>query len=232
MRNLANYIGLEIKYTTLFLCAVLAFVSLFVALEISTDPGKIFFVRLGVMIMTAAAVLTLLNRFLILREGDADFTEEVRRAYYENADKKIPSRNLPSIDLHQKKESKLETLQELADYAKSENDAGNVTAAVDAYQKILEDYPDDDNAPLVAIELGAIYREQAAYIKAIKVYEDALNLTAVKKNSAVKEEFLEKLNYIKTVQSVLLKHRALSTPFSQIPEEYLQEVELELVASS
>ena len=228
VRNVANYIGLEIKYAALFMCAVLALVSLFFALEISTEPDKFFFLRLGVMVLVSAASVTALNRFLILRERDseADFTEEVRRAYSQSADKKTSAQSLSSLDLklNQNAEPKTETLQELVAYAKSENDAGNVTAAVDAYQKILEDYPDDDYAPFVVIELSAIYREQAAYIKAIKVYEEGLNLTAVKKNSAVKEEFLKNLDYIKAVQSVLLRHRALSTPFSQIPEEYLQEI--------
>jgi colicin import membrane protein len=230
VRNVANYIGLKIKYATLFLCAVLAFVALFVAMEMSTNPDSFFFVRLGAMTLVSAALLTALNWYLVFREEDieADFTEEVRRAYSKNADKKTSTEILPSLKLKPKEEPKLETLEELVNYAKSENAIGNVTSAVDAYQKVLEDYPDDDETPFVAIELGAIYREQAAYLKAIKVYEEALNLAAVKKNSAVKEEFLEKLNYIKAVQSVLLRHHALSTPFSQIPEKYLQEVELEL----
>ena len=227
VRNVANYIGLEIKYATLFVCAVLALVSLFVALEISAVPESNFFVRLGAMSLVSAALVTALNRYLILRERDseADFTEEVRRAYSQSAEKNVSTKNLPSLDL----EPKTETFEELADYAKSEKESGNITAAVDAYQKILEEYPDDDNTPLVAIELSAIYREQAAYIKAVKVYEDALNFAAVKKNPAVKKEILKNLTYIKTVQSVLLKHHALSTPFSQIPEEYLQEVARSLI---
>ncbi len=234
VRNVANYIGLEIKYTALFMCAVLALAALFVAMEISTNPDNFFFVRLGVMILAAAALVTALNWFLILRERDseADFTEEVRREYLKSADKKTSAENLPSLELKPNDEPKLETFSELVDYAKSEKESGNLTAAVDAYQKVLEDYPDDDNTPLVAVELGAIYREQAAYIKAIKVYEEALNLAAVKNNSAVKKEFLEKLNYIKAVQAVLLRHRALSTPFSQIPEKYLQEVSRSLVTKS
>ena len=79
----------------------------------------------------------------------------------------------------------------------------------------------------MAVDLGAIYREQAAYTNVIKVYEDALELPAVKKNPEVTAEFENKLAYMKTVQSVLLRHRALTTPFSKIPNELLEEIELE-----
>ena len=125
-----------------------------------------------------------------------------------------------------------ETLEKLVEYAKAEKIKGNVTAAIDAYEKALEDYGDDDYAPFIAIDLSAIYREQAAYTKAIKVYEEALTLPIVKKNPAVEDEFKRKLAYIQTVQAVLLRHRALTTPFSQIPISYMQEIELEFRKNS
>ena len=81
VHGIANFVGLKIKYGTLFMCAALAFVSLFVALELSSSPDKSFFLRLGAVILPSAAIVTALNRFLILREqnNEAEFTEEVRR---------------------------------------------------------------------------------------------------------------------------------------------------------
>ena len=351
VHGIANFVGLKIKYGTLFMCAALAFVSLFVALELSSNPDKFFFLRLGAVILPSAIIATAFNRFLILREknNDAEFTEEVRREYSKqvegenSSDIKIsvpepkpsakdkpkilskdnpkPSTNekivsaeksfeLPKLDkvklekvpaqvnetLPDKKISKskqaedfekalkaaknskssldkkvskpenvvdfdkilqaaqvdkdldaesssdekssteiktpatenvsedTETLESLLEYAKAEKAKGNITATIDAYEKALEDYGDDDYAPFIAIDLSAIYREQAAYTKAIKVYEEALTLPIVKKNPAVEDEFKRKLAYIQTVQAVLLRHRALTTPFSQIPISYMQEI--------
>lgn len=358
VHGIANFVGLKIKYGTLFMCAALAFVSLFVALELSSSPDKNFFLRLGAVILPSAAIVTALNRFLILREqnNEAEFTEEVRREYSKQVESEIPAdtkksepepktsikdkpktstkdRNvsaeksfeLPKFDkvklekvpaqveetspdkkiskskqaedfekavtaaktgkatksLPDKKISKpekvvdfekvlqaaqvekdlssessndaeslaknktpatekvaegtakdAETLEKLVEYAKAEKIKGNVTAAIDAYEKALEDYGDDDYAPFIAIDLSAIYREQAAYTKAIKVYEEALMLPIVKKNPAVEDEFKRKLAYIQTVQAVLLRHRALTTPFSQIPISYMQEIELEFRKNS
>ncbi len=356
VHGIANFVGLKIKYGTLFMCAALAFVSLFVALELSSNPDKFFFLRLGAVILPSAAIVTALNRFLILREknNDAEFTEEVRREYSKQVEGEVsadtktsvsepkPSANdtvkpstidkpktstidknvsaeksfeLPKFDkvklekvpaqvnepLPDKKISKskqaedfekalkaaknsksaldkkiskpenvvdfdkilqsaqvdkdldaesssnekakiktpvtetfsedtandTETLESLLEYAKAEKAKGNITATIDAYEKALEDYGADDYAPFIAIDLSAIYREQAAYTKAIKVYEEALTLPIVKKNPAVEDEFKRKLAYIQTVQAVLLRHRALTTPFSQIPISYMQEIELE-----
>lgn len=371
VHGIANFVGLKIKYGTLFMCAALAFVALFVALELSSNPDKFFFLRLGAVILPSAAILTALNRFLILREknNEAEFTEEVRREYskqvegevpadtktsvsepkpsasdtvkpsikdnlkppakdkpktstidknvsaeksfeFPNFDKvkleKVPAQvneTLPdkkiakskqaedfekalkaaknsksSIDKKVSKPEKvvdfdkilqaaqvdkdlieesssdkkslakiktpatenvaedttkdIETLESLLEYAKAEKVKGNITATIDAYQKALEDYGNDDYAPFIAIDLSAIYREQAAYTKAIKVYEEALTFPAVKKNPAVEDEFKRKLAYIQTVQAVLLRHRALTTPFSQIPISYMQEIELEFRENS
>ena len=359
VHGIANFVGLKIKYGTLFLCAALAFVALFVALELSSSPDKFFFLRLGAVILPSAAIVTALNRFLILREknNDAEFTEEVRKAYSKQvesenpvdkkisvpeqkpltadklksstkdiakpstadkiksadqsksstaeksktaaeksfelpkleiskpekvlnpaqvdkpsaeiekslsevdktlADKKVtkavqaehfeqvlkaaqsdktstdvkPKNEMPPVEKVAEDAAASETLESLLEYAKAEKAKGNITATIDAYEKALEDYGADDYAPFIAIDLSAIYREQAAYTKAIKVYEEALTLPAVKKNSAVETEFKRKLAYMQTVQAVLLRHKALTTPFSQIPISYMQEVELEFRENS
>ncbi len=120
-----------------------------------------------------------------------------------------------------------ETLDEILDYAYLEKQQGHTWQAIAAYKKALEKYRNDEYAPFVAIDLGNIYKEQAFYTKAIKTYEDALELPAVRRNANTKAEFKKNLIYLKTVQSVLLRHKALSTPFSKISRAYLQEIETE-----
>ena len=104
---------------------------------------------------------------------------------------------------------------------------GHVWQAIELYRKALERYSADEYAPFVAIDLGNIYKENALYAKAIKIYEEALTLPAVKRNAETKKEFENNLEYLRTVRDILLKHHTLSTPFGKIPKEILQEIDTE-----
>ena len=126
-----------------------------------------------------------------------------------------------------KPEEKIATLDELLDKAYEERDKGHVWQAISTYKKALERYRYDDYAPFVAIDLVNIYKEQALYSNAIKIYEAALLLPGVERNSSTKKEFLNSLKYLRVVRDVLSKHQTLSTPFSQLPKEILQEVDIE-----
>lgn len=120
-----------------------------------------------------------------------------------------------------------ETLDDLLDLAYSEKSKGNIWQAITAYKKALEKYRGDNYAPFVAIDLGNLYKEQAMYAKAIRVFEDALELPAVKRSFSTTEKFQKNIVYLKAVQSVLLRHQELKTPFSKISKIYLQEIESE-----
>ena len=125
----------------------------------------------------------------------------------------------------QEVDSHLHSLDEILDFAYSQKNAGNFKLSILAYQKALERYRADDYAPFIAIDLSSIYKEQAAYTKAIKVCEDALTLPAVVRSPSARKDFSNSLAYLRTVQAVLSKHRVLSTPFSKIPRNLLLEID-------
>ncbi len=167
IRSVANYVGLKISYGALFICAVLSFVALFGAIELSPNPDKFFFVHLGAIILPAALIVTVLNIFFIQRDkdDDAEFTEEVRRAYSQKSDENISSSEIAKVRLKnvsaqlenkfddektfdsenifdddEKFDVEFDTLEELLDYAKSEKSKGNIAMAIGAYQKALDEY--------------------------------------------------------------------------------------------
>ena len=121
----------------------------------------------------------------------------------------------------------LGSLDDILDYAYAQKSKGDLKLAILAYQKALDRYKNDDYAPFIAIDLGNIYKEQAAYTKFIKTYEEALKLPVVMRNADTRREFTKNLSYMRIVQSVLVRHRALTIPFSKIPRQYLQEVDNE-----
>ena len=120
-----------------------------------------------------------------------------------------------------------ETLDNILDKAYDARAKGRIWIAIENYKKALERYGSDEYAPFVAIDLGNIYKENALYAKAIKTYESALNLPAVKRNAATKKDFMNNLEYLRVVRDILLKHHASTTPFAKIPKEILQEIDAE-----
>ena len=130
-------------------------------------------------------------------------------------------------EIETKPEEKIATLDDLLDKAYEERDKGHIWQAIETYKKALERYRNDEYAPFVAIDLGNIYKEQAMYSKAIKIYEEALALPAIRRNPSTGKEFLSTLEYLRVVHRVLTEHKALSTPFSQLSKEILQEIDTE-----
>ena len=139
-------------------------------------------------------------------------------------DEEKSSPHEPSPEL----EEKIETLDDILDRAYSERSKGHVWQAIDFYRKALERYRNDEYAPFVAIDLGNVYKEEALYSKAIKIYEEALTLPAVERSAETQKEFVKNLEYLRAVRTVLLRHRALSTPFSKLSKEFLREIDAEI----
>lgn len=122
-------------------------------------------------------------------------------------------------------EKHLNSLDDILEFAYAQKNAKNFKLAIFAYQKALERYRADNYAPFIAIDLSSLYKEQAAYTKAIKVCEDALTLPAVVRSATARKEFSHDLAYLRTVQAVLSKHRVLSTPFSKISRQLMDEID-------
>ena len=119
----------------------------------------------------------------------------------------------------------IDTLDDILDKAYNERAKGHVWQTIELYKKALERYRNDEYAPFVAIDLGNIYKEQALYSKAIKIYEEALTLPAVARNRSVKKEFVNNLEYLRIVRDVLLKYQALSVPYGKLSGKLLQEID-------
>ena len=140
---------------------------------------------------------------------------------------KMEELSLEEKNLPPEPEEDFGTLDDILDRAYNERAKGHVWQAIALYRKALEHYRKDEYAPFVAIDLGNIYKEQALYAKAVKVYEDALTLPAVKRNETVRKDFRNNLVYLRVVREVLLRHRATSTPFAKLSKEILQEIDTE-----
>ena len=125
--------------------------------------------------------------------------------------------------------SAMDSLDAILDFA-YETKTTQPKDAIFAYHEAIARYADDDYTPFLVIELGNLYKEQANYSGAIATYKKALSMPIIAQNDAMCQEFTKNIHYLGTVQDILAKHAALSTPFPQIPGDIMQEIEDEFQA--
>jgi colicin import membrane protein len=126
----------------------------------------------------------------------------------------------------------LSTLDDYLDYAYAEKDAGHTAIAAAAYQKAIDGFPDDPYLPFLVIELGNLYKEAGAYDVAADTYRDALSLPVIQGQNGIVDEFKKNIAYLEAVSHITSRHDAPETPFSQIPPDWLAEIEESLAKQS
>lgn len=127
--------------------------------------------------------------------------------------------------------AQMSSLDDILDYAYAAK-SQTPQDAIFAYQEAIARYSDDDYTPYLIIELGNLYKEQADYRGAIATYAKAMHMPIIADNDAMRQEFSKNIRYLGTVQDILAKHSALSTPFPQIPGSIMQEIEAEFQSQS
>ena len=126
----------------------------------------------------------------------------------------------------------LSTLDDYLDYAYEEKDTGNTAVAAAAYQKAIESFPNDPYLPFLVIELGNLYKEAGAYDVAVSTYRDALSLPVIQGQNGIVDEFKKTIAYLEAVSHITNRHGAPDIPFSQIPPDWLAEIEKSLAEQS
>ena len=172
------------------------------------------------------------------KEAQAKAEAEAEKAAKERAERKKREEEAAAKAKRQAHEqelkqaiSRMDSLDAILDFAYEAKDAAPKDA-ICAYREAITRYSDDDYAPFLIIELGNLYKEQANYSGAIATYKQALDMPIIAQNAAMCQEFTKNIHYLGTVQDILAKHAALSTPFPQIPGEIMQEIETEFQAHS
>ena len=325
--RLCHFLKIEIKWSSLVFCAVMAFIVNGMAISMSPFLDRTHYLRLGILVITAAAVVTVFNERLLRREeamagnftpltteilapedmpspppedkpllearrkqeavaGTADNAESsvaeklaakraaeaaVREAEAQAAEKAAAEKAAAEkaaaekaaaekaaaekaaaekaaaekaaaekaaaekaaaekAAAHQQelqiKLGNMSSLDDILDFAYAAKDK-KPRDAIFAYQEAITRYGDDDYTPFLIIELGNLYKAQADYRGAIATYAKAIHMPIIADNDAMRQEFAKNIRYLGTVQNILAKHSALSTPFPQIPGSIMQEIETE-----
>jgi tetratricopeptide (TPR) repeat protein len=123
--------------------------------------------------------------------------------------------------------AKLETLDDLLDYALDQRDNREQDASLYAFKKALKLYQTNDYAPFIVIEIGNIYKNTGLYDDAIVIYNKALKLPALVHNDELKREFINNIAYLRIVKNALLRRNITRTPFKDISQKVFGEIETE-----
>ena len=92
-------------------------------------------------------------------------------------------------------------------------------------QEAIDRYSEDSYTPFLVIELGNLYKEAGAYDVAVSTYRDALSLPVIQGQNGIVDEFKKNIAYLEAVSHITSRHDAPETPFSQIPPDWLAEIE-------
>ena len=121
--------------------------------------------------------------------------------------------------------SRLDSLDDLLDYAFSQSNERHYRNAIFAYKKAIERYGNDEYAPFIVIELANVYKEIGAYDDAIRAYRHALTLPVLRGKDDMRNEFKKSISYLTVVSDILSRHGNEGTPFSKILPELRDEIE-------
>ena len=119
----------------------------------------------------------------------------------------------------------MDNLDDMLDYAFELKDTAHWAKALQAYEYVLDKYPDDACAPMLVIEISNMQKDNGHYQEAIKSFKKALSIPTVAESPDMVTEFEDSILYLETVYSVIQEENLGEIPFYDIPQEYMSKIE-------
>ena len=119
----------------------------------------------------------------------------------------------------------MDNLDDMLDYAFELKDTAHWAKALQAYEYVLDKYPDDACAPMLVIEISNMQKDNGHYQEAIKSFKKALSIPTVAESPDMVTEFEDSILYLETVYSVVQEENLGEIPFYDIPQEYMSKIE-------
>ncbi|MEN6566196.1 MAG: hypothetical protein ABFC57_07820 [Veillonellales bacterium] len=120
-----------------------------------------------------------------------------------------------------------DSLDDLMDFAFEQKEQHNLRQALKAFQKALKLYHESETAPFLIAEIGGILKEQGLYEDAIQVLSEGRDIAKLRFDTALEEEFVDVVAYLRIVKNVLLEQRLGFIPFSNIPVNVAAQIDSE-----
>lgn len=119
------------------------------------------------------------------------------------------------------------SLEELMEMAYQEKEQKNFNQALTIFRQALSQYPEDAAAPFLTVEIGNILKNKGLYDEAIQVFSDGRNLSGLRNDPLLEQEFISTVAFLRIIKNTLLQHRLGFVPFNSIPEAIMEEINTE-----
>lgn len=119
------------------------------------------------------------------------------------------------------------SLEELMEMAYLEKEQKNFNQALTLFRQALSRYPEDDTAPFLTVEIGNILKNKGLYDEAIQIFSDGRNLSGLRSDPLLEQEFISTVAFLRIIKNTLLQHRLGFVPFNSIPEAIMEEINTE-----
>jgi tetratricopeptide (TPR) repeat protein len=117
-----------------------------------------------------------------------------------------------------------ESLDDLLDYAFTQKDALQLTAALKAFQKALLLCKEKDVAPLIIVEIGNIFKARGQYDEAVQLFSEGRNSPYLLNNSVLNQQFIEMIAFLRIIRNNLLENRIGFIPYDKIPSDLMLKI--------
>ncbi len=212
--HLCRFIGIQMKWISLVLCAIMAFLVNVVAISMSPFLDPSHYMRLGILVIVAAASVTFVNEQLLRRGAKGtDSPVECPNAIPEPIkEEPVPVTEVLSTETNSEAEEKAESAVStvIATEAESPTDSTVVPAQDEPAPTLAEKAAVEEDAAVRAAKARAEAKKKAlAHAKALQAEKDearqkaAAKLKAQQEAKAKQQEYEQEVAALDTLDSLL-----------------------------
>lgn len=118
-----------------------------------------------------------------------------------------------------------DSLDDLLECAFSYKERGYDACALATFKYAFKLHRDKEIAPFLVIEMANLLKKEGSYDDAIAVLTESRNLSAIRENRGLDQDFINTIAYLRIIKNTLAEHHLPYLPIGEIPKEILKRID-------
>jgi tetratricopeptide (TPR) repeat protein len=118
-----------------------------------------------------------------------------------------------------------DSLDDLLECAFSYKERGDDACALATFKYALTLHRDKEIAPFLVIEMANLLKKEGSYDDAIAVLTESRNLSAIRENHGLDQDFINTIAYLRIIKNTLAEHHLAHLPIGEIPIEIFKGID-------
>ncbi|AIF52267.1 hypothetical protein [Pelosinus sp. UFO1] len=118
-----------------------------------------------------------------------------------------------------------DSLDDLVECAFSYKERGDDACALATFKYALKLHRDKEIAPFLVIEMANLLKKEGSYDDAIAVLTESRNLSAIRENHGLDQDFINTIAYLRIIKNTLAEHHLAHLPIGEIPIEIFKKID-------